>query len=63
MTFITFWLVMILCSASVAAALSLQAFLGFIMGIAAVFAASLAAGLAAAAVHHRRDEEDERLGP
>jgi hypothetical protein len=43
--------------------MSPQIFLGFLMGIIAVFAASLVAGLAAALIHHRRGGEDERLGP
>jgi hypothetical protein len=64
MTFLCAWVLVLVFWASVAAALSLQAFLGFIMGVIAVIAASVVAGLAAASVHHRRGEErDEWLGP
>jgi hypothetical protein len=64
MTFIFTWAIILVFWASVAAVMGLQAFLGFIMGVIAVFAASLAAGLAVASVHHRRGgERDEWLGP
>jgi hypothetical protein len=63
MTFICAWALILVFWASIAAALSLQTFLGFVMGVIAVVAASLAAGLAAAAIHHRRGGEDERPGP
>jgi hypothetical protein len=63
MTFVCAWVLVLAFWATVAAAFGLQTLIAFIAGIAAVFAASLAAGLAAAAVHHRRGGEDERLGP
>jgi hypothetical protein len=64
MMLITFWLVMILCFAAAAAAMSLEVLFGFFLGVLVTIAASLAAGLAAASAHNRRsggrwDEECE----
>jgi hypothetical protein len=61
--FLLAWSAIIASAALVAAAFGLQTLIAFIAGVIAVIAASLAAGLTAAAVHHRRGGEDERLGP
>jgi hypothetical protein len=59
MKFLLCWFLMVAVWACIAAAIGLQALIGFVMGVLAVIALSLAVGLAAASTYGTRDDEWE----